>query len=247
VTVVEALGLGLTSLVLSWLGALFMTKRGGRGAPVDVPGSRSSHQRPTITGGGIGLALALCLSFLLISVRRYGHLHGELGMLAIATGIVGAVGLWDVYRDPPGHWRLLLELVAAGMILGVGMDIHQVQMPWGQSFNLWWAAAPLTLLWITGMTNLYNFIDGVDGLASVLGIVCASGVAIAAAGKGHPNEALVALVVAFGYLRAGPAVRTAIVAGQFLICVGQLVFVKAVEGSEYVLIHRRPQPGQRAR
>jgi hypothetical protein len=42
-------------------------------------------------------------------------------------------------------------------------------------------------------------------------------------------------------------VRTAIVAGQLLICAGQLVFVKAVEGSEYVLIRRRPKPGQRAR
>jgi len=321
---------------------------------MDVPVARSSHARPTVTGGGIGLALALCLSLLLISVFRHGHPQGEIGLFSVATVVVAAVGLWDVYRDPPGHWRLFLELGAAGMVMGAGMGIYQFQMPWGPSFALWWAAVPLTLLWMTGVTNLYNFIDGVDGLASILGIVYASGIAVAAFTTGHPDEVLVALVVAaaclgflwfnfpparvfmgdvgsltlgfvfsvlamrlsasslrpvplvfflilyssflfdtsytilrrafrgeefwlahrthlyerlnrigwshlhvtllylglglvslllaLGYLRAGPAVRTALVGLQLLICAGQLVFVKAVEGSEYVLIHRRPKP-----
>jgi UDP-N-acetylmuramyl pentapeptide phosphotransferase/UDP-N-acetylglucosamine-1-phosphate transferase len=353
-SVLEALGLSLGSLAASWTGAYIMTKRAGRGAPIVVPNERSSHQRPTVTGGGVGLALALCLSLLVIGSRGHGVPHGEFGLFGIATAIVAAIGLWDVYRDPPGHWRLFLELGAAGLVMGAGMELYQFQMPWGQSITLWWAAIPLTLLWMAGVTNLYNFIDGVDGLATILGIVYSSGIAVVAVTMGHPDEALVAFTIAagclgflwfnfpparvfmgdvgsltlgfvfsvlamrlsasslhpvplvfflilyssflfdtsytilrralrgeefwlahrshlyerlngigwshlqvtllyvglalaslglaFGYLRAGPVGRTVIVGCQLLICAGQLVFVKAIEGSEYVLLlPRRPK------
>ena len=347
----EVLGLSLASLAMSWIGAYIVTKRAGRGAPIDVPSARSSHRRPTVTGGGVGLAFALCLSPLLIASRGHGVPHGEFGLFGVATVIVAAIGLWDVYRDPPGHWRLFLELGAAGLILGAGMGFYQFQMPWGQNITLWWAAIPLTLLWMTGVTNLYNFIDGVDGLATTLAIVYSSGIAAVAVATGHPDEALVALTIAagclgflwfnfpparvfmgdvgsltlgfvfsvlairlsasseqpvplvfflilyssflfdtsytilrralrgekfwlahrahlyerltlvgwrhlhvtllyvglslvslglaFGYMRAGPVGRTVIVGCQLLICAGQLVFVKAIEGSEYVLVKRR--------
>ena len=344
----EILGLSLGSLAVSWIGAYIVTKRAGKGAPIDVPSGRSSHRRPTVTGGGVGLAFALCLSLLLIASRGHGVPRGEFGLFGIATIIVAAIGLWDVYRDPPANWRLFLELGAAGLILGGGMQFHLLRMPWGQNITLWWAAIPLTLLWMTGMTNLYNFIDGVDGLATVLAIVCSSGVAAVAVATGHPDEALVAmaiaagclgflwfnfppakvfmgdvgsltlgfvlsvlairlssasqqpvplvfflilyssflfdtsytilrralrgerfwlahrthlyerlmlvgwshlsvtllyiglslvsLVLAFGYLRAGPVGKTVIVGCQLLICAGQLVFVKVREGSKFVLL-----------
>jgi UDP-N-acetylmuramyl pentapeptide phosphotransferase/UDP-N-acetylglucosamine-1-phosphate transferase len=356
VSALEALVLSLGSLAASWMGAYIVTRRAGRGAPVDVPNDRSSHLRPTVTGGGVGLAFALCLTLLLIASLGHGHPRGEFGLFGIATAIVAAIGLWDVYRDPPGHWRLFLELGAAGLILGAGMELYQFRMPWGQNITLWWAAVPLTLLWMAGVTNLYNFIDGLDGLASILGIVYSSGIAAVAVTTGHPDEALVAFTIAagclgflwfnfpparvfmgdvgsltlgfvfsvlairlsasslqpvplvfflilyssflfdtsytilrralrgeefwlahrshlyerlnrigwshlqvtllylglslvslglaFAYLRTGPVGKTAIVGCQLLICAGQLVFVKALEGSEYVLLMPRRSRGR---
>jgi len=185
----EMLGLSLASFAVSWIGAYIMTKRAGRGAPIDVPSGRSSHRRPTVTGGGVGLACALCLSPLLIALR------GKFGLFGIATVIVAATGLVDDYRDLPTHWRLFLELGAAGLILGAGMEFLQFQMPWGHNITLWWAAVPLTLLWITGVTNLYNFIDGVDGLAASLAVIYSSGIAWVSFATIHAYEGTVALVV----------------------------------------------------
>ncbi len=325
-----------------------MLRRAGKGAPVDVPNGRSSHNRPTVRGGGVGLALALCLTLLGLASLRHGVPREDIGVFAIATVIVAAIGLWDDYRDPPASYRLFLQLGAAGLVMGAGMQLQVFKLPWGNNIHLEWAAVPLTLLWITSLTNLFNFIDGADGLATSLAVVYSLGIAAAAFATGHPYEGVVALVVingclgflwfnfpparlfmgdvgsltlgfvlavlairlatlgnhlvpltfflilyssflfdtvytilwrairgekfwqahrlhlyerllsigwshlrvtllyvglslvslvlAFGYLRAGLVGRTAIVGCQLLICGGQLLFVKIVEGSKFVLL-----------
>jgi len=324
---------------------------------MDVPCSRSSHHRPTVRGGGIGLAFGLCLVLLVIASRGHGVPRGEVGLFGIAAVIIAVTGLFDDFRGLPANWRLLLEIGAAGLVLGAGMEFHTCQLPWGHNVSLEWAAIPLTLLWIAGMTNLYNFIDGADGLAAGLAIVYAAGIAAVAFATGRPGEAVVALtiiaaclgflwfnfpparvfmgdvgsltlgfvfsvlairlsalgkqqvplmfflilfssflfdtsytilrrvirrekfwlahrshlyerltrigwshlhvtllyvglalvslVLAFSYLRAGPVPRTIIVGCQLLICAGHLVFVKSLEGSDYVLLKRRGNEGER--
>jgi UDP-N-acetylmuramyl pentapeptide phosphotransferase/UDP-N-acetylglucosamine-1-phosphate transferase len=325
-----------------------MLRQTGKGVPIDVPNGRSSHKRPTVRGGGIGLALAVCASLLILGSRDYGVPRGDIGLFAIATVIIAAIGLWADFRDPPSHWRLFLQLGAAGLIMGGGMQLLVLRLPWGQNVTLWWAAAPLTLFWIAAVTNLYNFIDGADGLAASLAIVYSSGIVALAFTTHHPYEgivamtiiaaclgflwfnfpparlfmgdigsvtlgfvfavlairlatlgrhpvpltfslilyssflfdttytllrralrgekfwmahrmhlyerllllgwshlrvtlfyvglALVSLVLALCYLRAGPVARTAIVVGQLLICLGHLVFVKLLERSEFIML-----------
>jgi UDP-N-acetylmuramyl pentapeptide phosphotransferase/UDP-N-acetylglucosamine-1-phosphate transferase len=172
-----------------------MLRRAGRGAPIDVPNSRSSHKRPTVRSGGVGIALALCLALLGLGSRSYGVPRGDIGLFALATVIIAAIGLWDDYRDPPASYRLFLQLGAAGLVMGGGMQLQVFKLPWGHNITLWWTAAPLTLLWIISLTNLSNFIDGADGLATGLAIVYSSGVAAAAFATGHPYEGVVALTI----------------------------------------------------
>jgi UDP-N-acetylmuramyl pentapeptide phosphotransferase/UDP-N-acetylglucosamine-1-phosphate transferase len=181
-----------------------MLRRAGRGAPVDVPNGRSSHRRPTVSGGGVGLAAALCLTLLVLGSLRYGVPRGDIGLFAVATVIIAAIGLWDDYLDPPASYRLFLQLGAAGLVMGGGMQLRVFKPPWGHDITLWWAAVPLTLLWITAVTNLANFIDGADGLATSLAIVYSAGVAAAALATGHPYEGVVALTIVaacLGFLR----------------------------------------------
>lgn len=346
--VLQVLCASLASFAASWAGAYTMTKRAGRGAPMDVPSARSSHRQPTARGGGVGLALGICLLLLVAGSRGHGLPRGDIGLFAIAAAIVAVTGLVDDYRDVPPNWRLLLELSAAALVMGAGMELLQFQMPWGHTVALWWAAVPLTLLWVTGVTNLYNFIDGVDGLAASVAVVCSSGVAWVSFATVHAFEGTVALAVvaaclgflcfnfaparvfmgdvgsltlgfvlsvlavrlsasswqpvplmfflilyssflfdttytvlrralrgeqfwlahnahlyerltrvgwshlhvtllyiglglaslglAFGYLRADAVGRTTVVGCQLLICAGQVVFVKALEGSRFVLL-----------
>jgi UDP-N-acetylmuramyl pentapeptide phosphotransferase/UDP-N-acetylglucosamine-1-phosphate transferase len=204
VLAIKVVGLSLVSLAVSWFGARQMFRRAGRGAPIDTPNGRSSHSRPTVRGGGVGLALAICLTLLAIGSRTHGVPRGEIGLFAIATVIIAAIGLWADYRDPPASYRLFLQLGAAGLVLGAGVQLHVLKLPWGHNVELWWAAVPLTLLWIVSLTNLYNFIDGADGLATSLAAVYSAGAAAVAFSTHHPFEGVMAVAVlaaCLGFLR----------------------------------------------
>ncbi|MCX6841947.1 MAG: hypothetical protein NTX53_06700, partial [candidate division WOR-3 bacterium] len=198
--VLKILGVSLGSFAVSWVGAYLMLKRAHMGAPMDVPSGRSSHTRSTVRGGGVGLALAVCLALLALGLRAQGVPRGDIGLFAIATVIIAAIGLWADYRDPPASYRLFLQLGAAGLVMGAGMQLQVLKLPWSHNVALYWAAVPLTLFWITAVTNLSNFIDGADGLATSVSIVYSSGIAAAAFATGHPYEGIVAFVVIAGCL-----------------------------------------------
>jgi UDP-GlcNAc:undecaprenyl-phosphate GlcNAc-1-phosphate transferase len=191
----KVLSLSLFSLAVSSAGARLVLGRVGRGAPIDVPNCRSSHEIPTATAGGVGLALSLFLALLILGLRSQAEPHEGLILFAVATALIAAVGLWDDFRNPPIYWRLLLQVGAAALVIGGGMALHVFSLPWGSGVVLSWTAVPLTLLWVTGLTNLFNFIDGADGLANSLAVVYSAGVAAAAFATGHPYEGLAAVTV----------------------------------------------------
>lgn len=192
---VEAVGLGIASFALSLFGARYMVRRLGRGAPIDVPNSRSSHQNPTVTAGGVGLALSLFLVLLMLGSLNRGVPTEGLVLFALATAFIAAIGFWDDFRYPPALWRLLLQVGAASLVIAGGMALRVFELPWGPGITLRWAAVPLSLLWITGLVNLFNFIDGADGLANSLAVVCSAGIAAAAFATSHPYEGIAAVTV----------------------------------------------------
>jgi len=187
---------------LSLAGAWVVRALTGKGAMVDVPGERSSHSRPTARGGGIGLALGACGVLLTLGVRSWGGSGEGVSLFLLGLGglIVAGSGFWDdVCRLAPG-WKYLFQLLGCGLVLLGGMWLSGIAWPWGWEWALGWLAVPLTLFWITGMTNLYNFMDGIDGIAAGTGLVYGLAVAWAAFSTAHPVEGGIALVLAAGCL-----------------------------------------------
>jgi UDP-N-acetylmuramyl pentapeptide phosphotransferase/UDP-N-acetylglucosamine-1-phosphate transferase len=137
---------------------------------LDVPNERSSHSRPTQTGGGlvivggflIGLAVWLGTGGSL-SPRALGWLAGAL--------LVAGVSFVDDLHPLPAVPRLLTHGLGAVVLTVVGAQDRELPLL---------AALPLAFLWIALMTNVYNFMDGIDGLATSQAIV--AGVAMAVAG-----------------------------------------------------------------
>ena len=187
---------------LSLAGAWVVRALTGKGAMVDVPGERSSHSRPTARGGGIGLALGACGVLLTLGVRSWGGSGEGVSLFLLGLGglIVAGSGFWDdVCRLAPG-WKYLFQLLGCGLVLLGGMWLSGIAWPWGWEWALGWLAVPLTLFWITGMTNLYNFMGGIDGIAAGTGLVYGLAVAWAAFSTAHPVEGGIALVLAAGCL-----------------------------------------------
>ena len=166
---------------------------------VDAPDGRKVHLRSVSRLGGV----AVCLSAL-----------GALGVLKLASpalwpatfvpgpvtilagaGLVFAIGLLDDIRPISPVPKLLVESAAAILVMSSGLLIERVTLL-GSTWSLGWLAWPVTAAWMIGLTNAFNLIDGVDGLASgVAAIACGTCAAILIA-RSHPAEALILAAMA---------------------------------------------------
>lgn len=131
---------------------------------LDIPNARSSHKRPTPRGGGLAIAVAFVAALGLSS--GFEKVSLPLGAALIGGGLmVAAIGWMDDHRHVPTHWRLLAHVVAAlWAVYWLGdfsnFDLGDTNVPLG------WAGNVLAALGIVWMINLYNFMDGIDGLAA---------------------------------------------------------------------------------
>jgi UDP-GlcNAc:undecaprenyl-phosphate GlcNAc-1-phosphate transferase len=86
--------------------------------------------------------------------------------------LVHATGLIDDFRDLRARYKLIVQALAA--ILVISMDFRFRSLPIGGGiFELGWASYPITFLWIVGIMNAINMIDGLDGLAAGVSIIAA--------------------------------------------------------------------------
>ncbi|WP_139227035.1 MraY family glycosyltransferase [Marinobacter pelagius] len=142
------------------------------------PSERCSHTVPTPHGGGIAigvLALALTVPFAI------SNWVPDLSMGAmLALGLVMlAVGVWDDFGDLPAKLRLGVHLVVVvlGMLAIPTLPVFSVlgfEVDSSSAFLLW----PILVLGWAWLINLYNFMDGIDGLAAVQAIVVLGGMAL---------------------------------------------------------------------
>lgn len=161
------------------LGAHWAIRHADAQGLFDQPGERRSHARATPRGGGIGIALAGLLGLLVLAVAA----SDPRPWLLIATGLllVAGIGWRDDHRPLPA-WPRLAVHVCAGLLLALA-----TQLLGGD-----WLSSALAGLLAVGLVNVWNFMDGIDGLATSQALLC--GLALAACLE--PNGRLLALVLA---------------------------------------------------
>lgn len=133
---------------------------------LDIPNARSSHQEATPRGGGIVFAL---LWFLVVLVSFACHQLSLQQLIVILPGtlIVTLLGYWDDYKDLTAKKRLIIQLLAAIVCVSIFGEVPSLHL-FGQSIIYLgpWGII-LTILGLIWSTNLYNFMDGLDGMAAV--------------------------------------------------------------------------------
>ena len=176
--------LALTT-VLSWALTGLATWYAARTGLLDHPGERHSHSRPTPRGGGAGLVLALLVTTLWLA-------RGQLPawwLACLAPGVVALalLGWWDDHRSLGVGLRFGVQLAVSVYLLGCA-----AQAGWLQGV-LPMALGGLFLLW---MTNLYNFMDGSNGMAGLQGVFAGCVLAWLFALAGDGSTALLVLMLA---------------------------------------------------
>ena len=164
-----------------------------RAGVVDVPGERSSHHTPTPRGGGIGiLAGTIAASAAFGAFTDRAHLLIAAGMV-----IVAVIGLIDDVRSLGALPRFVTHCAAALIpIVFAGLVLQRVAWPWGGETSLALFAIPVSLLFVVGLTNAYNFMDGINGIASLEAVVAAAAMAVLFVQIGDAKAAIVAIALA---------------------------------------------------
>jgi UDP-GlcNAc:undecaprenyl-phosphate GlcNAc-1-phosphate transferase len=150
----------LLSLLLTPLARWLGTKWG----VLDIPAQRRVHVIPTPKTGGWAIFISFIISAFVLTKP-----HGEILGLLIAASFIFVVELWDDTKELPAVTKLLSQIVAAVILIVFGVTV--IIFPdnlWGNALNY-----TLTVLWLVGITNAVNFIDGMDGLAAGLSIIFA--------------------------------------------------------------------------
>jgi UDP-N-acetylmuramyl pentapeptide phosphotransferase/UDP-N-acetylglucosamine-1-phosphate transferase len=134
---------------------------------LDIPNGRSSHSAPVPRGGGI--AFVVVTTILLLFSTAGGTDVASRNFLAFATASVGvaSIGLADDWwRELPAKLRLIVHLAIALAFLAVVGVLTNLYLPLAGNLDLHLIpGGVISLLWITGLINAYNFMDGSDGLA----------------------------------------------------------------------------------
>ncbi|MEO8636433.1 MAG: glycosyltransferase family 4 protein [Gemmatimonadales bacterium] len=138
---------------------------------MDVPNDRSSHSRPTPRGGGIAIVVGSLLGVGVFVVMK-GAVIPPAGVAGlVAASVIALVSLVDDIRPLPPALRLVTHLAAATALLPWLPLPLAIDLPGIGPVPLGRAAPAFAVFWIVAVTNIYNFMDGIDGLAGGQGLV----------------------------------------------------------------------------
>jgi len=196
IVMILLLAASLSHLITRWL-----VKASRRWGVLDVPNWRSFHTRPMPRLGGVGI----CTSFALTLLPLWLMFSGEFEALSLRVALVGyvvvaGVGLADDLRAVSPLTKFIGQLGASVITVWGGVLWLGLTLPYGVRLSFGLFSIVLTVLWLTGVTSIFNFMDGIDGLAGGVGVIYSSALACVCFGTGHRLVGVVSLILAVACL-----------------------------------------------
>ena len=186
----------LIAFVTTWLATPVARTLAARARLLDIPNARSSHSVPTARTGGLAIILGTG-----VSVAATTPVDWQLGFLLLAAAAVAVLGQIDDARGLSPGVRLIGQALAAAILVGVADLSLGPADPSIAATGAWLLAGVATMVWIVGVTNAYNFMDGINGLAAAQAVIAAGTLAVLA--DRHGDVAGAGLLVAIAGAAAG--------------------------------------------
>lgn len=140
---------------------------------MDVPNPRSSHTKPMPTSGGIAIVVTFIIGILsvyLIGEETMIRSNYFIGFFLSAVLIAGIAFYDDVNKKPLG-FRLASQLVGVFVVMAFGLVMREISLPVIGQVQLGLFGYVITFFWLMGLTNAYNFMDGINGLAGGTAVI----------------------------------------------------------------------------
>jgi UDP-N-acetylmuramyl pentapeptide phosphotransferase/UDP-N-acetylglucosamine-1-phosphate transferase len=159
---------------------------------LDIPNERSSHSVPTPRTGGLAIIFGAGVGLAAATTR----LDSQLGFLLAIAAAMAVVSEIDDVRGLSRSVRLIAQASAAVILIrAAGLSFSPVDLPIATR-GLGILAGVVTLVWIVGVTNAYNFMDGINGIAAAQAVIAATTLAVLAHRHGDLAAAAVLLAIA---------------------------------------------------
>lgn len=165
---------------------------------IDIPVARSSHSVPTPRGGGVAIVVSFLLALPLLGWAQAASLQ-TLIAVGGAGALIAIIGFMDDHGHIAARWRLLGHFAASAWALYWLGGLPELVF-FGVTVNQGWIGGAFAAFYLVWMLNLYNFMDGIDGIASVEAICACLGMCLIYALSGHTGLILLPLVLAMAVL-----------------------------------------------
>ncbi len=194
-------------LVVSAIGSFWLTPLAAKLAywwgALDMPNARKVHARPTPRLGGVAVVLGFCLPWVAMYTLRnpvalaFQNYEKLFGALLGGVFCMLALGIYDDCKGADASKKFLAQTaIAIGLWIG-GFRILAIDNPWGLApIKIGYFSLPLTVLWIVGVTNAINLLDGIDGLVAGVTACIALSLAVINAISGNIITTLLTLALA---------------------------------------------------
>jgi len=167
----------LGGAVATYLAVPVVKRLARRLKAVDPPSDRRVHWREVPTLGGLAVALPLYVGVGLlylwpnvISERFFSAVHNVQALL-LGGALILLLGVYDDIRGANASMKFSFQILAGVAVCALSGPIRFVSLPLIGDVELGLAAVPVTVFWIVAITNAFNLIDGIDGLAAGVGIL----------------------------------------------------------------------------
>lgn len=237
--------LTLQLLVVSTVISLILTPMLGKLAfrlgVTDIPNKRKIHSNPIPRLGGVGVFFSVLFTVFIWSFMGYGDERAipyeSPAWIILATGGIWifCVGLYDDIYTLGAGVKFLLQSVAALFPIGLGVKFGHFSFLGETGIEIGWFAYPLTFLWIIGITNAFNLVDGLDGLSAGLASIAAGTSAVVFFLRGNYSEALLLFIILgalVGFLRYNFFPAKIFLGDAGSLFVGYTMAITAISGSQ---------------
>ncbi len=169
---------------------------------VDHPDQkRKLHAAPIPRLGGVPISIAFFGSLGLLSVIHsslatgFSRESSELYRAMLPSLLVLGVGIWDDIKGASPYLKIAVQAASGYWLWSMGFSVNHIGIPGTAGLSLGPFALPVTILWVVGITNALNLVDGLDGLASGVAFFAATTMFVVATLNGNTMLAILTITL----------------------------------------------------
>ena len=229
----------LFSFVLTWCVRNVAMGRGWVAPPIQ---DRDLHETalPRLGGVPIFLSFLVTVGLLLLASLHFPALGAGISLRTLLTVLVPAtliflLGLYDDIHSLGPYTKFTVQGVAAIILFAGGLRILDLPVLFGARHLAWYISLPITVVWVIGLTNAFNLIDGLDGLSAGSALFSTFVVFVVAISSGTSSMSLLTIALAgaiLGFLRFNFNPATIFLGDCGSLFIGFMLSALALAGSQ---------------